>query len=143
MRNLYLYPINAPATIRVVELESAKDFKRKFEDVKKGQVVLAHGFCTVCEAVTYYVRDYNMDGLSHICSKCGIRFCFQHGDNRYIAMEDLGKSWVSERVIDEIRHFNSIPVQKALLEKALEEFLKEKEKTTVSLDKEIKELKLL
>lgn len=144
MRNLYLYPMVAPGTIKKIELESAKDFKRAFENVQKGEVVLAHGFCTVCKTVTYYVRDYNMDGCSHICSKCGIRFGFQHGDELYIDMDDVKEANLSiynyamPGIAKElVAHLNSIPVQEALLKTALEEFLKEKKAAVKTLNEEI------
>lgn len=150
MKNLYLYPMSAPATIRVVELESAKDFKRRVEDLQEGEVVLAHGYCTLCKAVTYYVRDYNMDGCSHICSKCGERFCFQHGDERYIDMDDIKDANLSiynvsvpEKAKELVAHLNSIPVQKAILKKALDEFLEAKKAEAGVLNEELRILGLL
>ncbi len=141
MGNPYLNP--KTDEYNVVELKDAQRFKRAIEDLQKNDVVLAHGYCTQCKAITYYVRDYNMDGLSHICSECGIRYQFMFGDERYIEMEKVANSDLPENIKNEIKRLNSIGAQRKLIQEALEQFIVNKSIEISRLCEERKNLQLL
>ena len=141
MRNFYLDP--KTDEYKMVELKDAASFKRAIEDLQKNEVVLAHGFCTVCKAVTYYVRDYNIDGLSHICSECGVRYQFKFGDERYIEMEKVASSDLPKNIKNEIQRLNSIPVQKKLVKETLAQFVVNKLVEKIKFEEDIARLRLL
>ena len=93
----YRYLEQMTEAYNILLLKNTADFKKAIENLSENKVVLAHGFCTRCQQISYYVSDCNQGIRSHICSECGGRF-FVNGYKGYIAMEDLNGSAIEENI---------------------------------------------
>ena len=138
----YRYLEQMTEAYNILLLKNTADFKKAIENLSENKVVLAHGFCTRCQQISYYVSDCNQGIRSHICSECGGRF-FVNGYKGYIAMEDLNGSAIEENIKSEIKRLNSILVQKKILRDVLEQAYLNRNHEIYKIQQECDELTVL